>query len=304
MKKILGVCAAGLIVAFAVGVLWARDDASPKKPAVDPGREADAEAIKATARDFAAAFNKHDAKAIAGQWTEQGECVDADGETIRGRSDIENAFADFFKASPNSKIQVLVHSIRFPAPDMAIEEGVLRQINSIKDLPSSTLYSATHVRSGGKWLTAVSREWGAGQDRLEDLDWLVGQWRSNGKGPNVMLTFKRDGDRPTVLGTFTRKDGDNASSTGSLRISADPQTGLLRSWHFDEDGGHGQAFWVRDGRGWMLDAAGVTGNGIETSSVNILGRLNNDEITWQSVDRVLGDQSLPDTTPVKLTRVK
>jgi uncharacterized protein (TIGR02246 family) len=304
MKTTRGVCAGGLIVALGVGVLWARDDAASAKPAVDAGREADADVIRGMARDFAAAFNKHDARAVAAQWTEQGECVDADGETVRGRSDIEKAFADFFRASPTAKIQVLVRSIRFPAPDMAIEEGVLRQVNSVKDLPSSTLYSATHVRSGGKWLTAVSREWGAGQDRLDDLEWLIGQWKSNGKGPDVTLTLNRDSDRPCLLGTFTRKEGDKSVNTGSLRIAADPQTGLIRSWHFDEDGGHGQAFWVRDGRGWMLDAAGVTGNGIETSSVNVLGRLNNDEITWQSIDRVLGDQSLPNTTPVKLTRTK
>src|SRR5947209_19618100 len=149
MNRTLGVCAAGLVAALAVGVLWARDDAAPVRPAVDPGREADAATIRVMSRDFAAAFNKHDARAIAAQWTEQGECVDADGETVRGRTDIEKAFGDFFKASPNSKIQVLVHSIRFPAPDLAIEEGVLRQVNSIKDLPASTLYSATHGRSGG-----------------------------------------------------------------------------------------------------------------------------------------------------------
>jgi hypothetical protein len=45
------------------------------------------------------------------------------------------------------------------------------------------------------------------------------------------------------------------------------------------------------------------GDGAETASVNVLGRLNNDEITWQSIDRVMGDQALPDTVPIRLTRV-
>jgi hypothetical protein len=54
----------------------------------------------------------------------------------------------------------------------------------------------------------------------------------------------------------------------------------------------------------VLDATGVMGDGTETASVNVLGRLNNDAITWQSIDRVLGDQELPDTTPIRLTRVQ
>jgi uncharacterized protein (TIGR02246 family) len=297
--------AGGLAAVLAIGVLSARDDpaSAPKPAAADQEREADTEAIRATARAFAAAFNKGDAKAVAAQWTEYGECADADGELIRGRANIEKAFAEFFKANPRAKVQVLVGSIRFPAPDLALEEGVLRQVNTVKDLPTSTLYSATHVRTDGKWQTAVSREWGAGQDRLENLDWLVGQWSATLTDQTVTLTFTRDGQKPFILGRFTKTAGDKTVSTGTMRIGLDPQTGQLRSWHFDEDGGHGQSLWVRDGNRWVLDCVGVMGDGAETASVNVLGRLNNDEITWQSIDRVMGDQALPDTVPIRLTRV-
>ena len=309
--KSLRFLAGGLVAALAIGVLSARDDA---KSAANSAQVADAEAIRTNAREFAGAFNKGDAKAVAAQWTENGECTDADGAMMVGQTNIEQAYAEFFKANPKAKIQVIVGSIRFPAPDLAVEEGVVRQINSVKDLPSSTLYSTMHVRNGGKWQVAVSREWGAGQDRLEDLEWLLGQWKAAptpnptpakpeaGNNAELTLVFTRDEGKPFILGRFTKKEGDNAVSTGTMRISVDPQTGQLRSWHFDEDGGHGQAVWVRDGRLWVLDCAGVTGDGSETASVNLLGRMNNDEITWQSIDRVLGDQALPDTTPIKLIR--
>jgi uncharacterized protein (TIGR02246 family) len=298
--KPLRFLAGGLIAALAIGVLSARDDA---KPAADQGREADTEAIRATAREFATAFNKADAKAVAARWTDHGECTDSDGSAIRGRANIEQAFAEFFKANPRAKIEVLITSIYFPAPDLAIEDGVLRQTDSAANLPATTNYSATHVRIGGKWQTAVSREWGAGQDRLEDLEWLLGSWKATVKDQTVTMTFSRDGQKPFILGRFVTAVGDKTDSTGTFRIGLDPQTGQLRSWHFDEDGGHGQSLWVRDGNRWVLDAAGVTGTGIETASVNVLGRNNNNEITWQSIDRVMGDQALPDTTPVKLVRV-
>jgi uncharacterized protein (TIGR02246 family) len=293
--------AGGVIAVLAIGVLSARDGPVGKSPA-DQGREADQATIRSMAKDFAAAFNKGDAKAIAAQWTDAGECFDAAGVPLRGRAEIEKAYADFFKEKPRAKIDVLVDSVHFPAPDLAIEEGLLRQSTGGKDLPTTTNYSATHVRSGGKWLTAVSHEWGAGQDRLEDLDWLVGQWTANLKDQTVTLTFTRDEQKPFLLGRFTTKAGDKTVNTGTFRVGLDPQTGQLRSWHFDENGGHGQALWVRDGSRWVLDAVGVLGDGAETASVNILGRLNNDEITWQSIDRVMGDQELPDTTPIRLTR--
>src|SRR5262245_22347629 len=189
--------ACGLVVAAAIGVLSARDPQEAKTSGVS--RPGDEDAIRATAREFAAAFNKGDARAIAAQWTENGECIDADGTMVTGRAAIEQAFAEYFKEHPKAKIEVLVRSIRFPAPDLAVEEGILRQAGAAKDLPATTMYSATHLRSAGRWLIAISREWGAGQDRLEDLDWLLGRWTGSVKDHEVTLTFSRDEQKPFIV---------------------------------------------------------------------------------------------------------
>jgi uncharacterized protein (TIGR02246 family) len=291
--------AGGVVAALAIGVLSARDaqEPVPKPPA------ADLAAVVALSKEYVDAFNKGDAKAIAALWTEQGECTDAAGETIQGRAAIEKAFAAFFKDHPNVKVELLNRRVRFPAPDLAIEEGLLRRVGTGKDLPGTTQYGVTLARVGGKWRVAMSGEWGANQDRLEDLDWLLGQWKTVTPGQDVTLTYSRDEQKPYVVAQFVKRAGDKVVYSGTMRISTDPQTGMLRSWHFDEDGGHGQAVWVRDGSRWVQDSVGVLGDGTETASVNILGRVNNDEITWQSIDRVMGDQALPDTVPVKLTRV-
>jgi hypothetical protein len=60
---------------------------------------------------------------------------------------------------------------------------------------------------------------------------------------------------------------------------------------------------VRDGSRWVLDAIGVAGNGADTASVNLLGRVDNDNLTWRSIDRVMAGQTLPDTPPLRLKRV-
>ena len=46
---------------------------------------------------------------------------------LRGRAAIEKAFAEFFKEHPKSKVEVRIESIHFPARNLAIEEGILRQ---------------------------------------------------------------------------------------------------------------------------------------------------------------------------------
>jgi uncharacterized protein (TIGR02246 family) len=264
----------------------------------------DAAAIRALARDFAAAFNKGDAKAVAAQWTENGECHDAAGTPLVGRAAIEKTFADFFKDHPGARIEVLVESIRFPAPDLAVEEGMLRQSGVAKELPTTTFYSATHVRTGGHWLTAVSREWGAGQDRMEDLDWLIGKWTGGPKDQEVMMTIAREEQEPYLRVRMTRQEGGKAVGAGTIQIGLDPQSGIIRSWHFDENGGVGQAFWTRDGTHWVLDASGALADGSTTTALDLISRQGPDEFSWQSTDRQLNDTDLPNTTPIRFARVR
>jgi hypothetical protein len=99
-------------------------------------------------------------------------------------------------------------SIRFPSRDCAIEEGVLRQVRGSKDLPSSTQYSVFHVRDNGQWRIAASREWGAGQDRLDDLEWLLGTWKGTVDKEPITLTLERDDKQSCIIGKTTRKKND------------------------------------------------------------------------------------------------
>ncbi len=266
-------------------------------------RDDDREAIVKTARAFAEAFNKGDAKAVAALWTPNGECHEAGGRILRGRAVIEKAYAAFFKTDPQVKIEVVVEGVRFPATDLAIEEGILRQTGHPRDLPISTLYRAIHVRENGHWRLAVTDEIAAGVDRLDDLDWLLGEWKGQAGDGVMTLSLTRDPNKPFVHGKFTRTEKGKEAGAGTFRIAADPETGRLRSWHFDDHGGHGQALWVRDDNRWVLDSVGVLADGTPTASVNLLGRVDADTITWRSIDRTLADRPMPDTVPVRLTRV-
>lgn len=270
---------------------------------VSADRAADTKAVLESSKAFSQAFQKGDAKELALHWTENGEYSDDRGVNLRGRDAIEKAFTAVLKTTHKGNVEALVESIRFPSKDTAIEEGILRRTSDGPELPSSSFYRTLHVREGGQWRIALSREWGTGQDRLEDLAWLVGAWKGTTKDKETTLSFHWDKTKPFMTGLFTTKLNGKAITTGQLKIGFDPNKNLLRSWHFDDDGGHGQAYWLRDGNRWVLDSRGALADGTPTASLNILTRMGPSEIGWRSIDRVVGGEAITDTLPLKLTRV-
>ena len=266
------------------------------------GHEADRQAIEKSARVFAQAFGHGDAAAVASLWTAEGEMRDPGGRVIQGRKDIEAAFRTLFKEQPKATIEVLIKSIRFPAKDLAVEEGLLRLSHGGKEMPTTTSYVVVHVREGGQWKIALSSEAGAGQNRLEDLDWLLGGWTGKVPEGTVRLSFARDPKKPIITATVTRVAAGKDPVTRSMRIALDPETGRIRSWSFEEDGGHSQAVWVNDGKSWILDCRGVLADGTPTAERIVLRRVGPDAISWRAIDRVLGETPQADTPPMRLTR--
>jgi uncharacterized protein (TIGR02246 family) len=292
------------LVAAAVAAIAVSGQAPPAAPSPSAVSPPDEAAIRKSAADYAEAFNKADAKAIAAMWTANGECRDSDGRTFTGRAAIEQAYAEFFKNNAGAKIEVLVKSIRFPANDMAVEEGLLRPSRGTNELPTSTAYVAVHIRENGQWKVALSAEAADGQDRLEDLDWLLGDWSGKIKDGDVKLSFARDAKKPLIAGTFTKTPTGSNPVSHSVRIALDPETGRIRSWCFEDDGAHSQALWTNDGKSWLLEARGVLANGTPTSETIVIQRVGPDVITWRAIDRIIGDQALPDIAPIRLNKSK
>ena len=296
-----GVIAVGVL--FGAGVCLATAQQKTASPAAArPAGEADRETIIQSGRDFIAAYEKGDAKAVAQCWTEQGEYESDDGTILRGRAAIEAAFDAHFKSRPGGKMEIKVESIRFPSRDVAIEEGYSRTTEG-GALPDSTFYRTVHVREDGKWRMVLSREWGATESRMTDLDWLLGSWRSVAKAQEMSISFQRDKQGPFLVGEFTTTTGGKAVPLGTMKVGLDPVSGKFTSWHFDPDGGHGQGSWLREGNNWVVDSVGTRADGAETASVNILTRHGSDEIGWRTIDKFVGGKPQPDAPPIRLKRV-
>jgi uncharacterized protein (TIGR02246 family) len=279
------------------------DDVAARQRAKGKGQDADRAAISKVARSFAAAFESGDAKAVAAHWTENGEYIADDGTTIRGRTAIENEYADLFaKKKAAAKVEIDLDSIRFPSRDTAIEEGHFK-VRYGKDTAVSSKYTILHVRENGKWLMAVVREWPGDGASLRDLDWLIGTWTAKRDDTEITTKYAWWGEKSFIRMEITIKD-KTQTTKGFQMIGKDASTGQLRSWTFDPDGSFGEATWSREGKKWVLDSAAVMSGGDIHTATNIFTPLDENTFTWQSVRRTVGDADAPDIGPVRVTRVK
>lgn len=264
---------------------------------------ADVAAIKASAQAFVDAFNRGDAKALAAEWTDNGELYDDSGMVLIGRAAIEKAYAKLIEDHPRNRITINVQTIRFPAAGLAIEEGSSRVESPGAELPTSSRYSAFHIRENGVWKIAYARESGGSGDSIDDLGWLVGTWVAKSKDREVRISFSWNDSKTFLENKFSVTEGGKVAAGGVQEIGRDPRTGRLCSWVFSDDGGRGQAQWVRDGNRWIMESVGVTGDGAPTSSTNVLTRVNDNEFSWRSVNRRVGVAQMPDAAPITVTRV-
>jgi uncharacterized protein (TIGR02246 family) len=298
-KRWIPVAAAGLVTAAFLGLMATQGRATDDQK--NSQRPADAEAIRKTMQSFLAAFESGDAKAVAAYWTTGGEYSSKDGTVIRGRAAIEKAYTESFAKKKKAKVEPQVDSLRFPSRDTAIEEGRFT-VRREGEAPIASRYSLLLVREDGKWLIAELREWPTDEASLQDLSWLIGTWAAKRDDMEVRTTYEWWGKKAFIRATFTIKSKDE-TVTGFQMIGKDSATGRLRSWTYEEDGDFGEADWGRNGDKWVLDAAGVLANGSTVTAKNIFTQVDKDSFTWQSVARTVDDEALPDTAPIKVTRV-
>jgi uncharacterized protein (TIGR02246 family) len=312
----MGTCSKQLRIIVAVcallGALARAADAAPAQPqtaaAPATGNEAEEKAIRATADDFVKAFNAGDAKAIGMFWAPDAEYTDESGQVLQGRAAIEKEYADLFKGHHGTTMTVTIESIRFLGLDIAIEKGAAKVQVSGENAGTASRYTVVHVKRDGKWIMVSGHDSPyvevASGDPLKDLEWLIGEWKPDIKDQPLRIKFEWMAQKNFIKNTFIiPKEGEDSLSGGQI-IGWNPKLGRIVSWHFDVQGGFGHDVWIKDGAKWVIEATGMFRDGSESSSVNVLTPLDADSFTWQSTSRKLEGVSLPDSTPLKIIRVK
>jgi uncharacterized protein (TIGR02246 family) len=301
-KSILLFAGLALLV-LGVGLMTAQD-----KTAKDPRRAADKLAIDKLIKEIIQAFDKRDAAAIAAHWTEEGEFIRNDGESIRGRGEIQKAYAAYFKTlTGKPKLEIQSDDLRFPSADTAVSEVTLRLKSEDGEIVASSWRNTLLVREGGQWKVAMVREWDrdtSEDDSLKDLEWLIGTWRASNKDREVTTTYEWDENKAFIRGKYTVKEGAKVIESGMQMIGKDNNEGVIRSWVFQSDGGFGGGVWTREGKKWSVDVQGVMADGTELTGTSIYTHLDPNTYTWQLVDQALDGEPIADTQPIKVTKQK
>jgi len=301
-KSILLFTGLALLV-LGVGFMTAQD-----KPAKDPKREADKMAIDKLTKEMIQAFDKRDAAAIVANWTVDGEFIANDGEPIRGRAEIQKAYAEYFKTLKGKpKMEVQSDNLRFPSADTAVAEVTLRLKNDEGEIVASSWRNTLLVREGGEWKVAIVREWDRDTDQdvsLKELEWLIGTWQASTKDREVTTTYEWDENKAFIRGKYTVKEDGKVIESGMQMIGKDNNDGVIRSWVFQSDGGFGGGVWTREGKKWSVDVDGVTPDGKELTATSVYIHVDPNTYTWQAVDQALDGEPIPDTQPIKVTKQK
>lgn len=259
--------------------------------------EDDAAAIRQRTESFAKSLSTGDAKAVADHFTSGGEYV-RDGKTIRGREALTNAYSTLFKEHEDGlHVEVESLDVRFPSRDTAVEEG---RFASKAGVPSN--FSILWVREDGAWRIAILRE-SANAPELSDLDWLLGSWEVERDGSKVRTNYEKVYDGAFLRMEYT-VESDGGTTSGSQMIGHDPESGGLKSWLFNGDGGHGTGVWLRTGDGWRVLSVGRTADGGAMTAVNLLVPVDDDSFTFQATQRTIDGEPVPDGDVLTVKRAK
>jgi uncharacterized protein (TIGR02246 family) len=268
-------------------------------------------AIRKNAEAYVDAYNKRDAKAVAALWSPDAVYMDpSTGEAAVGREEIESAFTEILSELRDGKLEVEVESVEFVSPNVAIENGIARVVQPDAE-PIETNYTAVNVKRDGKWLLdRISEEETpeppgpppSSYEHLKDLEWMVGSWIDRDESATVQTDCDWTKNQNYLNRSFAVVVGDQVDMAGMQMIGWDPKAKQIRSWIFDSDGGYSEGKWTRKGDRWLIQQSGTLPDGSTTSSVNIITRVDDNSFTWQSVNRQINGDILPNVDEVLVVR--
>ena len=269
---------------------------------------ADEAAIRQQDEAYVAAYNNRDAKALAAMWSPDAVYSDPDtGETAAGQQEIEKLFTATLAELKDAKLDISVENVDFVSPNIAIESGTARVLRPGSD-PEETRYSAVYMKRDGKWLLdRVSEETPpapapSNYKHLKELEWMIGSWIDQDEESTIQTDCQWTKNQNFINRSFAVVVGDEVDMAGMQIIGWDPVTKQIRSWLFDSDGGFADGNWTRKGDRWIIQQTGTLANGSRSSAANIMRQVDDNSFTWQSVNRELDGDMLPNVDEVLVVR--
>jgi uncharacterized protein (TIGR02246 family) len=277
--------------------------------AAAPEEDPQTQAVIAAVGRFAQAYTSGDTQTLEDCFLDDATVVDSEGNDTRGKEAVVGMYVSALEQTPGLKLESQVNEVRFITPEVARVEG--RSRLSVVDGEASefTRFSALLVHRDGKWQAAEIREYPlpveeiTPYERLQELEWMVGDWVDEGEANRVTASIRWAENQSYLIRTYAVEIEGEKASSGTMFIGWDPQSGQIKSWLFDSQGGHGEGLWTRTSQNqWVVKAQGVLRDGRPTSATQIHTILNKDTVKTDSIDRIIGGQIAPDIVDIVMVR--
>ena len=269
----------------------------------------DEAAVRACLTTISRALAAGDVLALTSLWTADGDYIGVDGSVCKGKDNLQKRFTKLNAANGKQEVDLAPENIRFLSPSVALVEGLVKRKNGAEGPRPETRFSTVLQKQDGNWLISSVTETPlqslAGPDPLEQLSWLVGEWSAEQNGGSVHMNAEWAPHRNFIVCTYaTKKSADAPVLESKQIIGWDPRGEQPISWHFDSNGGYGYGAWVKKDKQWLVDASGVDRDGTTNSATNVISISDQNNFSWQSVNRSLNGLSYNDTEALKVHRVK
>ncbi len=229
------------------------------------------------------------------------------GDAVVGAEAIAEQFDNAFAGSEDSKLSVNIESIEFVSPNVAIEKGTATVTYS-EHPTEETEYSAVLVKRGDKWLidriseTEIAAPPPSHYEQLKDLEWMVGSWIDDDGATMIQTDCQWTKNRNFLTRSFAVLSANDVDLSGMQIVAWDPNAKAIRSWVFDSDGTFGEGTWTWKDDRWVIQQVGTLPDGKKTTAVHVIKPIDNDSYTWQSINRTVEGEVLPNIEEVVIVR--
>ena len=262
---------------------------------------------------YVTAFNKGDAKALEEFFAEDARLVTVDGEILEGRPAILELFREGFEGNPGLTMSSDIRSVRLVGDSVAIENGFLSTRTKADPRDDVVAYEVVHVKRDGRWRMFDIFETAPVEDspkelhaeKLAALDFLAGEWIEESESATIEHVVRwTPNHRFLILNYHAASPDGKPIRVAEQRIGWDPRSKSIRSWLFEEDGGHAESTWTAsaDGKSWTVRADGVLADGRSIVSTLKLEQVSKDRIRIAGYDRSIDGVEQPDAPTRHLVR--
>jgi len=301
----------GIVVLCQPVASFAKSEKSKQKHAAEAKASEDSSdeaVIKTQLLNLAKTLVNGDAKRLAALWADDGTYIDSDGALCKGRAALEKRFESVFTKEGRQLVDFVPETTKFLSPQVASIEGIVRRKDGVDGPVPETRFSIVYVKQSGVWLISSASETPltaqSESEPLKELSWLIGEWSAEANGGYVKLKADWAANKHFITMQYeTKKSADAPQLESRQVIGWDPRVGEPISWHFDSSGGFGLGNWVKKDKQWMIEASGVDRDGSTNEATTVISQSDDNDFTWQSINRVVNGVSFNDSNPLKVHRV-